>query len=307
MGVRLAALARRHGWEHIHVHSCADAAHVALFAHLTSGVSYSITLHGPLDDYGPNQREKWRHAKFAIVITERLLHEVRERLSGALPDVVEVAPMGVDVETFSRRAPFVPFDGSGPLRLFSCGRLNPCKGHKYLIAAAKRLRDEGFQATLTIAGDDEAGGSGYRQVLEREIGALGMGEFVTLAGAVDEQRIIDELERAHVFSLASLAEPLGVAIMEAMAMELPVVATRSGGVAELITDGADGILVPPEDSSALAQAIVMLARDPARAQRMGQAARGKVIDRFQATRSAQLLSDNLDGHASRGAQQRGAA
>src|SRR5205823_3125619 len=71
IGAELAALARSEGFNHVHVHSCADAAHVALFAHLLSGLTYSITLHGPLDDYGPNQREKWRHAAFAVVITRK--------------------------------------------------------------------------------------------------------------------------------------------------------------------------------------------------------------------------------------------
>jgi hypothetical protein len=74
------------GFSHVHVHSCADAANVCLFARLLFGLSYSLALHGPLRDYGPNQREKWRHARFALVITQRLLQEAQRELIGALPE-----------------------------------------------------------------------------------------------------------------------------------------------------------------------------------------------------------------------------
>jgi colanic acid/amylovoran biosynthesis glycosyltransferase len=77
LGALLAALARRRGWYHVHVHSCADSANIALFAALLSGLHYSLTLHGPLRDYGGNQRQKWRQATFGIVITRQLLIEVR--------------------------------------------------------------------------------------------------------------------------------------------------------------------------------------------------------------------------------------
>jgi hypothetical protein len=74
------------GFSHVYVHSCTDAANVCLLACLLFGPSYSLTLHGPLHDYGSNQREKWRHARFAIVITQRLLQEVQRELIGALPE-----------------------------------------------------------------------------------------------------------------------------------------------------------------------------------------------------------------------------
>jgi len=73
IGAQLARRARRDGWEHLHVHSCADAAMVAHLAHQITGLPYSLTLHGPLSDYGPQQPQKWRDAAFGIVITQRLL------------------------------------------------------------------------------------------------------------------------------------------------------------------------------------------------------------------------------------------
>ena len=289
VGARLADVARERGWRHIHAHSCADSAHVAMFASLLSGISYSVTLHGPLEDYGPNQHEKWRHAKFGIVITRKLLEEVGVSLRGSLPPVVDVAPMGVDVSRFVRSAPYQPWDGSGPLRVFSCGRLNPCKGHADLARAVALLRARGIDARLEIAGEDELGGSGYHGTLAREITAMGLPAETTLLGAISEDRVRAGLERAHVFALASLAEPLGVAVMEAMALGVPVVATNAGGLPELVRHGEHGLLVPAESPEALAAAIEQIARDPALAARLSRAARDRVVAEFDSTRSARTL------------------
>jgi glycosyltransferase involved in cell wall biosynthesis len=293
MGGRLAALARQRGWKHVHVHSCANAAHVAMFAHLLSGMPYSLTLHGPLEHYGPNQREKWRFSRFALVITRKLLNEVNAELAGCLPPAVEIAPMGVELHRFVRAAPYSPWTGQGPLRLFACGRLNPWKGHKDLIDAVGLLRARGLDARLEIAGEDEAGGTAYRKDLEALIAAKGLGEAVTLLGAVSEERVRAGLESAHIFSLASLHEPLGVAIMEAMAMRLPVVVTGAGGVPELVDDGVDGLLVPPETPSVLAERLEAVARDPELARRLGEAGRAKVERSFSSERSAELLTQLL--------------
>lgn len=73
MGARLKRVAHDRGISDVHVHSCADSAHIAMFAHLLGGPSYSITLHGSLSDYGPNQREKWRHAAFAVSLPNAYL------------------------------------------------------------------------------------------------------------------------------------------------------------------------------------------------------------------------------------------
>lgn len=295
VGAHLAQLARLRGWAHLHAHSCADAANVALFANQMSGLPYSISLHGPLRDYGANQEEKWRHAAFALVITEKLLQEVRADLRGCLPPVLEIAPMGVDLDRFTRSGPFVPWGGAGPLRLFSCGRLNPCKGHNDLVATVGRIAGLGIDVRLSIAGEDESGGTGYRSVLEACIRDHRLADRVRLLGAVSEERVISELHAAHLFCLASKAEPLGVAIMEAMALSIPVVVTGAGGVPELIDDGRDGVLVPPGDHEAMAKAIVNVAIDSQGAQALGEAGRRKIAERFSSRRSAEVLARLVSG------------
>jgi colanic acid/amylovoran biosynthesis glycosyltransferase len=299
MGARLARHARQRGWRHVHVHSCADAAHVAMFAHLLSGLPYSITLHSSLRDYGPNQREKWRHARFAVVITRALLREVQTKLAGSLPSDLAVAPMGVDLQRFVRTSAYQPWQKGQPLRVFSCGRLNLCKGHGDLVAAIGILRGRGIDAHAEIAGEDEQGGSGFHRALEKEIADAGLSGAVTLLGAVSEDTVRERLEAAHVFSLASLAEPLGVAIMEAMALGVPVVVTGAGGVPELVEHNRHGLLVPPSSPVALADAIERVARDPSLARRLARTGHDRVVAEFSSDRSAQVLArrvrDNVSG------------
>jgi colanic acid/amylovoran biosynthesis glycosyltransferase len=298
IGARLAHLGRRRGWKHLHVHSCADSANIALFAFLLSGLPYSLTLHGPLGDYGGNQREKWRHAKFSIVITHYLLEQVSKTLKGSLPPRVRIAPMGVDLETFSRSVPYRPWEGQGPCRIFSCGRLHPGKGHASLITAVAALRREGLDARLEIAGEDEQGGTGYRRELEQHIAGLGMDEHVRLLGAVREAEVVARLESAHVFALASLSEPLGVAVMEAMAMEVPAVVVESEGVKELIEHGRTGILVSHD---ALAGALLGLLRDRSLGLQLSRAGREAIFQNFQSRRSAELQLQLISGDVVRDA------
>ena len=288
-GADLCAMAQERGWRHIHAHSCADAAHVAMFAHLLSGIPYSLTLHGPLRDYGPNQREKWRHARFAIVITERLFAEVQRELAGSLPPAVEIAPMGVEPESFLRSRAYQPWRG-GRFKIFTCGRLNPCKGHADLIEAVGVLATRGVDVRLEVAGEDEQGGRGYHRTLQDMIDKLGLGQHVRLLGAVSEDVVRDGLENAHVFALASLEEPLGVAIMEAMAMKLPVLVTRSGGVPELVEDGVDGLMVAPRAPQELVAALDKLRNDHVLCVKLGERGREKIVARFDAGRGAEVIA-----------------
>lgn len=292
---KLACLAREQGWHHVHVHSCADAANIAMFAALLSECTYSLTLHGSLAGYGPNQEQKWAHSAFAIFVTHTLCDEVSKSVGRHLPGRLEVAPMGVDVEKFSRASPYAPYAGVGELALFSCGRLNQGKGHAFLIEAIVMLRRQGIRVKLDIAGEDEQGGTGYRKQLERLIAAEGLDGVVSLLGAVSEETVRARLERAHLFVLASLDEALGVVLMEAMAMSVPVIATKVGGVPELVEDGEDGILVPSGDAEAIAGAIRGLAADPGLALRLASASRRKIVDSFSHRRSAEAIARLLKG------------
>jgi len=140
---QLRADCKAQGIAHVHVHSCARAAVIALLASLMGGPRYSLTLHGPMSDYGAGQRVKWSHAAFATIITQKLLAEAQAELGDDLPDRVVVRGMGVDVDVLRRQTPYSPPISGEPLRLFSCARLNQVKGHQDLMMAVRLLLDQG--------------------------------------------------------------------------------------------------------------------------------------------------------------------
>lgn len=286
---QLVRSARRHGLHHVHVHSCGRSAMIAAIAERMGGPDYSLTLHGPLSDYGPGQNFKWRGARFATVITEKLLNEIKFVLRDDLPPRVVVQPMGVDTDRLNRDTPYVPAKPGQELRLFSCGRLNMVKGHQDLMAAVRLLLDRGHKVSLAIAGEDDEGGTGYRQVLEGRLRDLRLEGHVTLLGAVDEGEVKRQLLAAHVFVLASWHEPLGVALMEAMSCGVPTIGTAAGGVRELITDGQDGLLVPPKSPEALAAAILRIAENPELARALSFQGRARIVGHFHAGLGAETL------------------
>jgi glycosyltransferase involved in cell wall biosynthesis len=291
---KLVWFSRQRDIRHIHVASCGNAANVAMFASLLSELTYSLALLGPtLDVYGPNQKNKWRHAAFVLIMSDLLYRDATSRLEGSLPNVVEVVPVGVDLEVVKRRQAYVPWSEGQACRIYACGRLNPVKGHEFLIDAVTQLRDRGIDARLSIAGEDELGGRGYRREVEDHIRQRGAGAYVTLLGAVAEAKHRELIADAHIFALGSLNEGISVALMEAMAMQTPVVATDVGGNAELIETGSNGFLVPPKEPTALADAMEKVLRDPSLAHRLNERSRQKVIEKFDSRSSAKKLAHCL--------------
>ena len=292
---KLAGLTKTKGWSHIHVHSCANTASIALFNSILTGCTYSMTLHGPtLEVYGPNQEQKWKNAAFAIVISQLLLNDVKNKLANFLPTELAVAPMGVNIAEIKRSSPYKPWQEGSPCNIFACGRLNPVKGHKYLMETVELLRNRGFEVRLQIAGEDEQGGSGYHKELEKIIQDKSMSEWVELLGAVSEQRIRQGLEEAHVFALASLNEGVPVAVIEAMAMEVPTVVTNVGGTSELVDDGADAVLVQSEKPEEMADAIAQVLQNPELALSLSQESRKKIIPKFSHGLRAETLAKCLE-------------
>lgn len=288
---RLKSLCKSQKIEHVHIHSCARAALIGALSKHMGGPTYSISLHGPLSDYGTAQSYKWRNASFATIITKKLLAQMQTDLPDDLPARLVIQPMGVDTDDLKRTAPYVPYQLGQSLKLFSCGRLNVVKGHQDLMKAVQVLRDQGVDATLEIAGQDDLGGAGYHLELQAEIIRLGLQDHVTLLGAIDAQAVRRKLLEAHIFVLASWHEPLGVAYMEAMSCEVPTIGTNAGGVPELITDGQNGIMVPPKDPQALAGAISKLSKDPDYALKLSTAGRAHIVQNFQSAKGAQTLVD----------------
>ena len=294
---RLLIYCRTHRLDHIHVHSCARAALIAKIAKHMGGPSYSLTLHGPMSDYGVGQPLKWRDARFATIITRKLEAEAKAQLGTDLPDSIYIRPMGVDTDVLKRTAAYEPPGPNEPLRIFSCARLNIVKGHQDAMQAVFNLREQGIDVQLEIAGEDDAGGGGYRQILTAKIEELGLQNNVTLLGAIDADAVKSKLLNAHLFVLASWHEPLGVAYMEAMSCGVPTIGTNAVGVTEMIKSGETAILVEPKSPEKLAQSILNLSQSPAELERLSQAGRAHIVAHYRAALGAETILEGIRSKA----------
>ena len=190
-------------------------------------------------------------------------------------------PSGVDTERFAptavdraaaKRALGLP---EGAPAIGTVGRLEARKGTRTLIEALARLDGAIGDAHLVVAGDGP-----LREELAGLAARLGVADRVRLLGNRDDVR--DVLAALDVFALPSLTEGMSNALLEAMAMALPLVATAVGGNPEVVTDAEHGLLVPPGDPEPLARAIGRLLANREDGARMGAAARRRVEERYGA-------------------------
>lgn len=295
-GAFLKRFCRNKGINHVHIHSCANSANVGLFARLLGGPSYSLTLHGPMHDYGTNQANKWQHAAYCIIITNELLAEVKTNLAGVKLPPIYLAPMGVNINDFKRSSEYQPAEPGKPIKLVSCGRLNFVKAHDDLIRVVALLKEQGVEAQLNICGatDSLSDQENYYDKLVALRAELKVEAHVNFLGSVSEEAVKHELETSHFFCLASLKEPLGVATMEAMAMEIPAIVTRSPGVSEMVDNGIDGILVEPRSPEQFVDAITRLISSPEEAIKIANAGREKVVQKFHSGISASKIAEGFN-------------
>jgi len=158
-----------------------------------------------------------------------------------------------------------------------------------LLEATHLLRGTVPQVRLECAGD------GDLAKVARYALALNLGTRVSLPGWMDRAGTLDLMRRASVFVLPSYAEGLPMSLLEAMAAGCPVVATHVGGIPDVITDGVDGVIVPPGNPEALASAIGHILRDRAFARSLGNAARETIANRYSAERSLERLEQIYAG------------
>ena len=203
-----------------------------------------------------------RRAGAVIVLTSRMRSLLKGR--GIAGDRVHVIPPGVNGSLFCGvRGDPLP-ELRRPRVLF-VGRLAPQKNPLTLVRAA-RLIDE--RAEIVIVGDGPE-----RPIIEQEIASAGLSGRVHLTGFVPHHEIPAYLSHADVFALPSLYEELGSVLLEAMRAGLPIVASDTGGIPEIVEDDRSGSLVPPNDTASLAGAINRLLRNPEVAQRLSNEGR----------------------------------
>lgn len=187
-------------------------------------------------------------------------------------------------------------DGEPPVVLM-VGRLSPTKGQLEVVRAMPAVREAVPAARLRIVGDAAFGAADYAERVREEVRRLGLEDAVDLVGFVADPRA--ELDRAAVCVHASpVPEPFGQVVVEAMVRGVPVVATRAGGVEEILDDdehdgdgGALGLLVPPGDVAAIAAAVRQVLTMPGPARARAARARASALRRFPVARTAQVLTE----------------
>ncbi|MGB3762664.1 MAG: exopolysaccharide biosynthesis GT4 family glycosyltransferase EpsE [Ornithinimicrobium sp.] len=289
--LQLAQQARVLSIEHLHIHSCADAAHLGAIARLLGGPSFSLTLHGDLPVYGRDHRLKMSGAAFVSTVTRPLQEQVVKEV-GLPVEKVPTVWMGVDTDRFR------PLAGSarqqGPSRVITVARLNPNKGHRFALAAIRDLIDGGIPAEYHIVGSGD-----YRAEIQSLVEELGLAGVVTMTGALGEEGVRDLLLQSDIFVLPSfgLGEAAPVSVMEAMACGLPVVSTVIGGTPDMIEDGQDGMLVPQKDVAGLVESLRTLACDAPMRSRIGERARSRAVTDFDYRRGAASLAEKMTGRS----------
>lgn len=281
----LAARLGKDGVAHLHAHFACIPAAIAELTKRLSGISYSISAHAK-DIYLSEPRSLARRlagATFTVTCTE---HN-REYLASLAPAGARVYRMyhGIDARQFS---PSASQSAATPV-LLSVGRLREKKGLDVLVEACARLRDTGrdFQCRIIGYGPEE-------QRLREQVERAGLSDRVRLLGKLTRDEVIEHYRQATAFVLPCRVladgdrDGIPNVLLEAMAMELPVVSTSVSGIPEAVAHERNGLLVPPGDAAAIAAAVQRILDDPLLAGGLGRAGRATVLEHFS-TRNLQLL------------------
>ena len=273
----------------LYVHFANAASSVAMIASRMNHRPFVIRAHGQTDFYdsrGLNLHGKFTSAQAVICISDFCRGQVFRLLSHEEWPKVRVVRCGLDPTVFLPQPRQEMLDST--TRFLCVARLASEKGLPLLLHACRNLLDINMPFKCTVVGDGPD-----KRTLEALRDRLGLREHVCFVGAVGQDRIQDHYDRADVFVLPSFSEGVPVVLMEAMAKELPVISTTVMAIPELVQDGVDGLLVRPADAEALANAMLLLAKNPQLRRRLGKAGRAKVIAEYNlgtnVTKLAQIL------------------
>lgn len=275
----IAAEAKRLGLAHLHVHFAHHPTTVAMYASLLSGIPFSFTAHAmDLFRRRVNRRSLGRKlaaARFVVTVSDFNLAFLRT-LAPDQQEKLVLNRYGIALDRFTPSP-----TPAGPFRILCVARLVEKKGVALLIAACGILRDRGLLFQCEVIGEGV-----LRPRLEALIQQSGLGDVVHLVGPATQAEVRNRYRLAHVFVLPCVVaadgdrDGLPVALLEAMACGLSVVTTPVTGIPEVVRDRENGLLVPPGDETALADAIALLMADASLARRLGASARPAVAAAF---------------------------
>jgi glycosyltransferase involved in cell wall biosynthesis len=289
-GVYAAQLIAEYHCDHLHAHFVDRASTVAFVAGRLLNLPYSVTAHANDIYINPILLPlKLSQASFVATCTDYN----RQHLQKIVPLNVKLHRLyhGLDLETYQPNP-----DQSTHLipTITAVGQLKEKKGFQYLLKACQILKSKDYIFNCQIIGEGS-----LREELEQQIHELSLENFVVLRGALPHESVIEEYQHSTMFVLPCMTgsdgdrDGIPNVILEAMAMQLPVISTQHSGIPEVIKSGVNGLLVPPADEQALAHAIARLIDDPFLRTQFGQFGRRTVTERFNSMQNAGRLLDEM--------------
>ncbi len=293
LAAQLAAVLEERGTTHVHSPWANHSALLSFVAARLMGVTYSVQARASeihRSAQAPMVADRLQFAEFVVTNSHYNERHLRALLRGSPGPPIHTIYNGVELFRFQPKPPGPT--GNASLLVLSVGRLIEPKGFRYLLRACRLLRDRGVEFTCEIIGgpQDPLDTIAWIDLRKLHTG-LGLESTVRFRGEMSLSSVLSWYRRADIVVLPCVRGRDGShdvtpnTLIEAMAMRLPVVSTTIGAIPEIVDPGIDGLLVPPNDENALADALERLLRDPALRRSLGEAARRKVEERFDIDRN----------------------
>lgn len=290
--VRMAETITDLGIAHVHAHFSSHPGLAALIIHRLTGIPFSMSTHGHDIHIDLTMfRAKALASSFTVVISEYNRQFLIERMGTWIDDKLRLVRCGVDTVAFGPKGEAAPRSGM-TFEMLCVASFKEVKGHRYLLEASALLKQQGVDFALHLVGDGPLEGE-----LRRCADRLGLTGRVWWDGALPGHEVARRMRAADVVILPSILasrgdrEGIPVALMEAMACGVPVVASRLSGIPELVEDGVSGFLVEPKDVVGMAEVLGRLAKEPGIREGIGKAGRAKVEREYTIARNAARLAE----------------
>jgi len=274
---------------HIHCHFARENLKIACAVNNTIGTPYTFTTHA--DDIFVNVRRDIKElsdsAKNIVTISEYNKKFMCEVLK-IDENKIKVIHCGIELNEFKP----VNYLYQDKIKILSIGRLVEQKGFRYLIEVCNILNKQRINFNCSILGEGKD-----RKELEDMINKYNLTEKVLIVGVVTQEEVMKEMDRCSVFVMPCVKagdgymDGIPVALIEAMAREIPVISTNISGIPELIEDGISGVLVPQRYPGAIADAIIKISKDTEFAYKIRKNGRVKVVNDFNIKKNAERLAN----------------